>query len=147
MIQSIYRFKKEGKSIGFSCSCFDLLHAGHNAMLSEAKAECDVLVVGLQTDPTLDRPGKNKPVQSVFERWMQLQAIKDVDFVIPYATEQDLIDLLLTIQPDYRIIGNEYRNKNFTGKDINSIEIIYNERAHSFSTTSLRQRVAEQEKD
>jgi len=146
MLKDIMKLKKDGKEIGMTFSCFDLLHAGHNAMLSEAKAECDILVVGLQTDPTIDRPEKNPPVQSVFERWMQLQAIRDVDFIVPYATEQELIDILLTIQPHYRIIGDEYKDKEFSGKDVEGIINVYNGRAHSFSTTSLRQRVALKEK-
>ena len=127
--------------IGFTCSAFDLFHAGHIMMLKEAKANCDYLIVGLQTDPTLDRPEKNKPVQSVFERFIQLQACKYIDEIIPYSTEKDLMDILLSIKIDVRIVGREYEFKDFTGKKIPGIKIIYNNRKHSFSTTELRQRV------
>lgn len=141
MLNQIVKDKKLGKTIGITFSCFDLLHAGHCAMLAEAKARCDVLVVGLQTDPTLDRPEKNTPVQSVFERWVQLESIRDVDYIIPYATEQDLSDILHTIHPNIRVIGEEYRDTLFTGCDVPGIVHIYNTRDHSFSTSSLRQRV------
>jgi len=130
--------------LGFTCSCFDLFHAGHIMMLKEAKEQCDYLLVGLQTDPTIDRPQKNKPVQSVFERYVQLQACKYVDEVVVYATEKDLMDVLRSYPIDVRIIGDEYRNKDFTGKELD-IEIYYNRRNHSFSTTELRQRVIEAE--
>jgi glycerol-3-phosphate cytidylyltransferase len=128
--------------VGFTCSCFDLFHAGHIMMLKEAKSVCDYLIVGLQTDPTLDRPEKNKPVQSVFERFVQLDACKHVDEIVVYATEKDLMDLLQSYPIDVRIIGDEYENKHFTGKELN-IETYYNRRKHSFSTTELRKRVAE----
>jgi len=145
MLDKIMKHKEQGKTIGITFSCFDLLHAGHCAMLSEARAYCDILIVGLQTDPTIDRPEKNKPVQTVFERWVQLQALKDVDYIIPYATEQELVDLLLMIRPDFRIIGSEYKGKNFTGCDIEDIKVIYNRRDHSFSSSSLRKRIFEAE--
>ena len=126
--------------IGVTCSCFDLLHAGHVVMLQEAKAMCDYLICCLQVDPTLDRPStKNKPVQSVFERYLQLSACKYVDEIIPYASEKELEDILLTINPDIRIIGEEYRDKDFTGKNLSPI--FYNKRRHSFSTSDLRKRV------
>lgn len=141
MIQDIMLARKQGKVIGITFSCFDLLHAGHCAMLSEAKTHCDILVVGLQTDPTIDRPEKNSPVQSVFERWVQLQAIKEVDYIVPYATEQDLLDLLNTIQPDKRILGDEYKGKKFTGHQLPGITNIFNSRKHTFSSSSLRERV------
>jgi glycerol-3-phosphate cytidylyltransferase len=128
--------------VGFTCSCFDLFHAGHIMMLKEAKSVCDYLIVGLQTDPTLDRPEKNKPVQSVFERFVQLDACKYVDEIVVYATEKDLMDLLQSYPIDVRIIGDEYENKHFTGKELN-IETYYNRRKHSFSTTELRKRVTE----
>ena len=127
--------------IGFTCSTFDLFHAGHLLMLEEAKKQCDYLIVGLQTDPTIDRPKeKNKPVQSVFERFIQLEACKYVDQVIPYATEKELIDILLSYHIDVRILGEEYMEKDFTGMEL-GMEFYFNQRKHSFSTTELRQRV------
>lgn len=126
--------------IGFTCSCFDLFHAGHIMMLKEARTRCDYLIVGLQTDPTIDRPEKNKPVQSVFERFVQVEACKYVDQVVPYATEKDLLDILQAYPIDVRIIGAEYITKDFTGKHL-PIDIYYNTRNHSFSTTELRGRV------
>ena len=125
---------------GFTCSTFDLFHAGHILMLEEAKKQCDYLIVGLQTDPTIDRPEKNKPVQGVFERYVQLTACKYVDQVIVYATEKELKDILLSYPIDVRIIGDEYVHKSFTGQELD-IEIYFNKRKHSFSTTELRQRV------
>ena len=131
--------------IGFTCSTFDLFHAGHLIMLEEAKRQCDYLVVGLQTDPTIDRPTeKNKPVQSVFERFIQVKACRYVDEVIPYATEKELVDILLSFPINVRILGEEYANKDFTGKYeciAKEIEFYFNKREHSFSTTELRQRV------
>lgn len=130
--------------VGFTCSAFDLCHAGHISMLEEAKNNCDVLIVGLQNDPTIDRPNKNKPIQSIVERFIQLDAIKYVDKIIPYNTEKDLEDLLLTLPIDVRILGKEYENQNFTGKDIciaRGIQLHFNNREHSFSTTDLRRRV------
>ena len=129
------------KKIGFTCSCFDLFHAGHIMMLKEAKANCDYLIVGLQTDPTIDRPEKNKPIQSVVERFIQLEACKYVDEVVVYATEKDLLDILHSYPINLRIVGEEYRDKDFTGKDLENIEMYYNKRKHSFSTTELRGRV------
>ena len=129
------------KKVGFTCSCFDLFHAGHIMMLKEAKSVCDYLIVGLQTDPTIDRSEKNKPVQSVFERFVQLQACKYVDEVVVYETEKDLLDILKSYPINVRILGKEYEDKEFTGKDLDYIQIYYNERKHSFSTTELRKRV------
>ena len=126
--------------IGFTCSCFDLFHAGHIMMLKEAKTQCDHLIVGLQTDPTIDRPQKNKPIQSILERYIQLEACKYVDEIVVYATEKDLIDILKTYPIDVRIIGEEYCDKSFTGDDLN-IELYFNRRQHSFSTTELRERI------
>ena len=131
--------------VGFTCSSFDLLHAGHTLMLEEAKAQCDYLIVGLQTDPTIDRPTKNKPVQTVVERYLQLRACKYVDEIIPYATEQDLEDILAGMHIDVRILGVEYRDKDFTGRDIckkRDIDIVFNERDHRFSSSDLRNRVS-----
>ncbi len=136
---------KDCGRIGFTCSTFDLLHAGHITMLEEAKHHCDYLIVGLQNDPTLDRAdSKNPPVQSIVERQIQLAAVKFVDEIIVYNTEQDLVDLLLTLPIDVRVLGDEYKNKDFTGKDIakqRGSKIVYNGRDHSFSSTSLRKRV------
>jgi glycerol-3-phosphate cytidylyltransferase len=134
---------------GITFSSFDLFHSGHVAMLKEAKANCDFLIVGLQTDPTIDRPEKNKPIQSVFERYVQLEGCKYIDQIIPYATEQDIIDILLTYQINTRFIGEEYRSKEYTGKELcvdKGIEIYYNKRQHSFSTTNLRQRILDESK-
>lgn len=140
------------KIVGFTCSTFDLLHAGHIAMLREAKEQCDYLICGLQTDPSIDRPEKNKPAQTLVERYTQLQAVRYVDEIIPYSTEQDLEDILKMLNIDVRIIGQEYKSKKFTGRNICSqrgIEIYYNKRDHRFSTSDLRNRVygAELEKD
>jgi glycerol-3-phosphate cytidylyltransferase len=130
--------------IGFTCSSFDLLHAGHTLMLEEAKSHCDYLIVGLQTDPTLDRATKNKPAQSVVERYLQLRACAYVDEIIPYATEQDLEDILSGMHIDMRVLGVEYRDKDFTGRDIckkRGIEIYFNEREHRFSSSGLREQI------
>jgi glycerol-3-phosphate cytidylyltransferase len=126
---------------GFTCSCFDLFHAGHIMMLKEAKSKCDFLIVGLQTDPTIDRPEKNKPIQSVVERFIQLESCKYVDEVVVYATEKDLMDILYTYPINIRFVGEEYKEKDFTGKELDHTEIYYNSRRHSFSTTELRKRV------
>jgi len=145
----IRRLTEEGKKIGITFSTFDMLHAGHIAMLSEAKNHCDYLICGLQTDPTIDRADtKNKPVQSIVERQIQLAACRYVDEVVVYQTEQDLIDLLLILPIDVRILGVEYEDKEFTGKGEcfrRGIECIFNDRDHSFSSSSLRKRVAEAE--
>ena len=138
-----------GKPVGFTCSTFDLLHAGHILMLAECKSVCDYLIVGLQSDPTIDRPDvKNKPVQSVVERYVQLSAVKFVDEIIVYDTERDLEDLLMFLPINHRIIGEEYRDKPFTGKNIcedRGINIIYNSRKHRFSSSELRQRTYQSE--
>jgi len=129
--------------IGFTCSTFDLFHAGHVMMLEEAKKQCDFLIVGLQTDPTIDRANtKNKPVQGVFERWAQLKACKFIDQIVPYSTERELRDILLSFPINVRILGEEYKGKEFTGHDI-PMEFYFNQRKHSFSTSELRQRVIE----
>ena len=145
----VKKLKQEGKRIGIVFSAFDLLHAGHIAMLSEAKNHCDYLICGLQTDPTIDRPEtKNKPIQSIVERQIQLAACRYVDEVVVYSTEQDLVDLLLILPVDVRILGVEYADKEFTGKsecDLRSIEIVFNRRDHSFSSSSLRKRVYDSE--
>lgn len=131
--------------IGITFSAFDLLHAGHIKMLEEAKKQCDYLIVGLQTDPTIDRPEKNKPVQSVVERYIQLKGCKYVDEIVPYATEQDLEDVLRSFAIDVRILGDEYKDKNFTGRaycEEKGIELYYNKREHRFSSSGLRKEVA-----
>ena len=148
IFNKIKELKEQGKKIGITFSTFDLgPHAGHIAMLSEAKNSCDYLIAGLQTDPTIDRPDtKNKPIQSIVERQIQLAATRYVDEIVVYQTEKDLEDILLTLPIDVRILGVEYKDKNFTGKDIclrRNIELIYNGRDHSFSSSSLRKRVAE----
>jgi glycerol-3-phosphate cytidylyltransferase len=134
--------------IGFTCSTFDLLHAGHVQMLREAKDQCDYLIVGLQVDPSVDRPEKNAPVQSIVERHTQLAAIKYVDEIIPYSTEKDLNDLLTMYTIHVRILGEEYKEKDFTGKDIcrqRGIQLYFNKRDHRFSSSDLRERVAQRE--
>jgi glycerol-3-phosphate cytidylyltransferase len=145
----IKRLKADGKKIGITFSTFDMLHAGHIAMLSEAKNHCDYLIAGLQTDPTIDRPDtKNSPIQSVVERQIQLAACRYVDEVVVYQTEQDLIDLLLILPVDVRILGVEYEQKDFTGRGEcydRGIELVFNGRDHSFSSSSLRRRVVEAE--
>jgi len=130
--------------IGFTCSTFDLLHAGHIAMLREAKTKCDYLICGLQVDPSLDRKEKNSPVQSLVERYTQLNAVQYVDEIIPYQTESDLEDILAMYNINLRILGVEYRDKDFTGKDIcrkRDIELFFNQRDHRFSSSDLRNRV------
>jgi len=146
IFNKIKELKAQGLKIGITFSTFDMLHAGHVAMLSEAKNHCDYLIAGLQTDPTIDRPdSKNPPVQSIVERQIQLSATRFVDEIVVYQTEQDLIDLLLILPVDVRILGIEYENKDFTGRDQcfdRGIELIFNGRDHSFSSSSLRKRVA-----
>ena len=141
----IKQLKTDGKRIGITFSTFDMLHAGHIAMLSEAKNHCDYLIAGLQTDPTIDRPDtKNHPVQSIVERQIQLAACRYVDEVVVYQTEEDLVDLLLILPIDVRILGVEYQGLDFTGLDECSsrgIELVFNGRDHSFSSSSLRRRV------
>ena len=148
IFNKIKELKKQGLKIGITFSTFDLLHAGHIAMLSEAKNQCDYLIAGLQTDPTLDRTTKNSPIQSIVERQIQLQATRYVDEIVVYQTEKDLEDILLSMPIDVRILGIEYQDKDFTGRDIcdkRGIGLIYNGRDHSFSSSSLRKRVAEAE--
>ena len=129
------------KIVGFTCSCFDLLHAGHILMLEDSKKQCDYLIVGLQSDPTIDRSDtKNKPVQSLKERQIQLEAIKYIDEIVIYNTENELYDLLKEINPDIRILGSDYKKKSFTGDDL-PIKIYYHNRNHNFSTTNLREQI------
>ena len=150
IFNKVRQLKEQGKKIGITFSTFDLLHAGHIAMLAEAKNHCDYLIAGLQTDPTVDRPdSKNPPVQSIVERQIQLSACRFVDEVVVYSTEKDLEDILLTLPIDIRILGVEYEHKDFTGREIcidRGIELYFNGRDHSFSSSSLRRRVYEAEK-
>ena len=135
--------------VGFTCSTFDLLHAGHVIMLREAKEQCDYLLVGLQVDPSIDRKDKNSPIQTIVERYTQLKAVGYVDEIIPYGTEEDLEDILQMYPINIRILGEEYRDKDFTGKDIcrsRDIDLHFNKRDHRFSTSDLRSRVADTEK-
>ena len=134
--------------VGFTCSTFDLLHAGHVQMLREAKQQCDYLICALQFDPSIDRAEKNAPIQTVVERYTQLKAVKYVDEIIPYSTEKDLEDILTMYQIDVRILGEEYKDKTFTGRAIcakRGIELYYNKREHRFSSSDLRARVAERQ--
>ena len=147
IFSKVRELKDKGLKIGITFSTFDLLHAGHIAMLAEARNHCDYLIAGLQTDPTIDRPDtKNKPVQSIVERQIQLASCRFVDEVVVYQTEQDLIDLLLILPIDVRILGVEYQDKDFTGKSEcarRNISLVFNGRDHSFSSSSLRKRVAD----
>jgi glycerol-3-phosphate cytidylyltransferase len=148
IFNKVQELKAQGLRIGFTASQFDMLHAGHVAMLSEAKNHCDYLIAGLQNNASWDRPEKNEPIQSIVERQIQLAATRYVDEIVVYNTESDLEDILLTLPIDVRILGIEYRDREFTGKDIcttRGIELIYNKRDHSFSSSSLRKRVVEAE--
>jgi len=134
--------------IGFTCSTFDLLHAGHIQMLRDAREQCDYLICGLQIDPSIDRPEKNSPVQTIVERHIQLSAVKYVDEIIPYQTETDLEDILNMLHIDVRILGEEYKNGKFTGRAIcakRGIELYFNKREHRFSSSDLRKRVSNRE--
>lgn len=134
--------------VGITFSAFDLFHAGHVKMLEEAKRQCDYLIVGLQTDPTIDRPEKNKPAQTIVERYIQLKGCKFVDEIVPYTTEQDLEDVLRSFKIDLRIVGAEYKDKEFTGRrycEEKGIELYFNSRDHRFSSSSLRKEVTEKE--
>ena len=145
IFNKVKALKAEGKKIGITFSTFDLFHAGHIAMLSEAKNHCDYLIAGLQTDPTIDRPdSKNPPVQSLLERQIQISACRFVDEIVVYQTEKDLEDILLTLPIDVRILGVEYANKDFSGLVVcqqRGIELVFNGRDHSFSSSNLRERV------
>jgi len=130
--------------VGITCSCFDLFHAGHVKMLQEAKSQCDYLIVALQTDPTIDRPTKNKPIQSLVERYIQVSGCKYVDEIVPYQTEKELEEIFKSFKLDVRIIGDDYRGMEFTAKDIcasRGIDIYYNKRDHNFSSTELKIRI------
>lgn len=148
IFNKIKELKDKGLKIGITFSQFDLLHAGHIAMLSEAKNHCDYLIAGLQNNASWDRPEKNEPIQSIVERQITLSACRFIDEIIVYNTEKDLEDILLTLPVDVRILGVEYMEKDFTGRAIckqRNIELVYNSRDHSFSSSSLRKRVVEAE--
>lgn len=148
IFNKVRQLKADGKIIGVTFSQFDMLHAGHIAMLAEAKNHCDYLIAGLQTNANIDRPNKNAPIQSVVERQIQLAAVRYVDEIVVYETEQDLVDLLLILPVDVRILGVEYEHQEYTGKHegmMRGIKPIYNGRDHSFSSSSLRRRVVEAE--
>ena len=133
--------------IGFTCGAFDLFHAGHNIFLRDAKDHCDRLVVGLHTDPTIDRPNKNKPIQTIYERYVQLKNCTWVDDIIPYETEADLVNLIATNKIDVRFLGADYIGKRFTGDALcehKGIEIVYLDRSHNFSSSELRKRIAKE---
>ncbi len=133
--------------VGFTCSAFDLLHAGHVQMLREAKDQCDYLICGLQIDPSIDRAEKNAPIQTIVERYTQLKGVRYVDEIIPYRTEEDLEDILSMYDIDVRILGEEYKDKTFTGRAIcakRGIELYFNKREHRFSTSDLRRRICEE---
>ena len=149
IFNKVQELKSQGLRIGFTASQFDMLHAGHVAMLSEAKNHCDYLIAGLQNNAAWDRPEKNAPIQSIVERQIQLAATRYVDEIVVYNTEKDLEDILLTLPIDIRILGVEYQDKEFTGRDIcnkRNIKLIFNSRDHSFSSSSLRKRVVEAER-
>jgi len=129
---------------GFTCGAFDLLHSGHIVMFEQCKQHCDHLKVGLQIDPSMDRKNKNKPIQSIYERWVQLKAVRWIDEIIPYGMEDELIDLLKSQIIDLRFLGDEYENRDFTGKEIH--ENYYFKRQHNFSSSSLRKRVLDAKK-
>jgi glycerol-3-phosphate cytidylyltransferase len=148
IFNKVRELKDAGMKIGITFSQFDMLHAGHIAMLSEARNHCDYLIAGLQNNAKWDRPEKNEPIQSIVERQIQLAATRYVDEIVVYNTEKDLEDLLLILPIDVRILGVEYKDKAFTGREIcvqRGIEVIYNGRDHSFSSSSLRKRVVEAE--
>lgn len=142
MFQYVEELRSQGKKIGFTASSFDLLHPGHIAMLAEARAHCDFLIVGLLTDPTISRPDtKNKPIQSTFERYIQIQAVQYVDWLVPFDTEEDLEQMIRMLKPDIRFCGVEYRGTKHTGYDIPDVFNYYNRRDHNYSTTELRERI------
>ena len=150
IFNKIKELKDKGLRIGITFSQFDLLHAGHIAMLSQAKNHCDYLIAGLQNNAQWDRTEKNGPIQSIVERQISLSAVRFVDEIIVYNTEKDLEDILLTLPIDVRILGVEYKDKDFTGYGIcqqRKIELVFNGRDHSFSSSSLRKRVVEAAKD
>lgn len=139
--------KHTGKRIGIVASCFDLLHTGHLIMLQDAKQQCDILIVCLQTDPTIDRPHKNKPIQQFIERETMINAVRYIDEVIVYSTEYDYYNILKYLKPDIRILGSDWQGKLYTGHDLTDIPIHFHARTHGWSTSNLRKRIYEAEKD
>ena len=133
-------FTKKTMVRGFTCGAFDLLHPGHLFLFKKAKEECGWLIIGLHTDPSIDRPSKNKPCESVFERWYRLSAVKYVDEIIPYDTEADLYNLLVLQQPDLRFLGEEYAGRGYTGNDLD-IEVSFIARHHDYSSSALRNKI------
>ena len=148
ILEQITKIKEKynGKKIGFTCSCFDLLHAGHMLMLKDAKQQCDILIIGLQTDPTLDRVEKNKPIQQYEERKIVVEGNKYIDEIISYSRESELYEILRILEPNVRILGSDYIGKSFTGDDLN-INIYWHTRDHNWSTSNLRKRIYENMKN
>lgn len=145
MFDIIEKLKKEGKIIGFTASTADLLHCGHIAMIEEAKSHCDFLIFGLLTDPTISRPDtKNKPIQSTYERYVQLQALEAIDMIIPFDTEEDLETMIKMILPHIRLVGEEYKGTKHTGWDIEGVKIIYNKRKHNYGSSQLREKIIQE---
>tara|TARA_R110000796_G_scaffold120506_3_gene234679 strand:+ start:9991 stop:10434 length:444 start_codon:yes stop_codon:yes gene_type:complete len=146
LLKKLKELKEEGSVVGFTASTFDLLHPGHALMLEECKLQCDFLIVGLLTDPTISRPlSKNKPLQSTLERWLQAQSLNHIDLLIPFDTEEDLYNLVAIIMPNVRFVGEEYDGVEFTGKELegSGVRTIYNKRRHSYSSTKLRNKLRE----
>jgi len=142
MLNEIKKLKEEGKKIGFTASTADLGHTGLLIMLEELKNSCDFVIFGLLSDPTNDRPDtKNKPIESMFERWIRISSLKYVDMIIPFSTEEDLENMLKIIKPDIRFVGEEYKGTKHTGWNVDGVQIIYNERRHNYSSTNLRNRI------
>jgi glycerol-3-phosphate cytidylyltransferase len=143
-IEKVHQMKKSGTRIGFTCSTAELAHPGFIDMLLQAKQDCDFLIFGLLTDPTISRPdSKNKPVETTFERWVRLSAIKYIDMIIPFDTEEDLVNMIILIQPTVRFVGEEYKGTEHTGWNL--CPIIYNTRKHNWSSSGLRQKIYELE--
>jgi glycerol-3-phosphate cytidylyltransferase len=145
-IDEVYKIKKFMGDVGVTASCFDLLHAGHSLLLKEMKKECTSTIVFLHSDPSIERPEKNKPIQSLEERFIQLSSNRYVDYIVVYNTEDDLRKLLVDISPDIRFLGDDYVSKKFTGDDITSIVVKFVSRSHGYSSSSLRKRIAQAEK-
>lgn len=142
MFKLLEQLRKENCKIGFTSGVFDLLHTGHIIMLQEADAHCDFLIVGLLSDPTIDRPDtKNYPIQTMFERWVQLESIGFIKKVIPFSTEEDLVNMIHAIRPSVRFVGEEYKGTEHTGYNIPGVEIVYTSRRHDYSSTELRKRL------
>ncbi len=140
-----FRLENSNKKIGCTFSCWDLLHAGHNIFLEDCKNNCEVLCVGLQTDPTIDRPEKNKPIQSLEEREIQVKSCRYVDYYFIYSTEETLYNSVVNLKPNIRFLGNDYVGKKYTGDDLN-VPIHYHPRSdHNYSTTNLRKNIYNRE--